>query len=74
MTEAPRDWSSEDVAAEEAHEHPADVTSRGAVLKAWMPWAILSRLRLHLGRAAGQGLPRLDLEREASRSPACTRW
>ena len=42
MTEAPRDWSSEDVAAEEPHEHPADVTSRGAVLRAWMPWAILS--------------------------------
>ena len=42
MTEAPRDWSSEDVAAEEAHEHPADVTSRGAALRAWMPWAILS--------------------------------
>ncbi len=42
MTEAPRDWSSEDVAAEEAHEHPADVTSRGATLRAWMPWAILS--------------------------------
>ena len=42
MTEAPRDWSSEDVAAEEAHEHPADVTSRGAMLRAWMPWAILS--------------------------------
>ena len=42
MTEAPRDWSSDDVAAEAAHEHPADVTSRGAVLRAWMPWAILS--------------------------------
>jgi lactate permease len=42
MTEAPRDWSSEDVAGEEVHEHPADLTSRGAVLRAWMPWAILS--------------------------------
>ena len=42
MTEAPRDWSSDDVAAEEAHEHPADVTSRAAALRAWMPWAILS--------------------------------
>ena len=42
MTEAPRDWSSDDVAAEAAHEHPTDVTSRGAVLRAWMPWAILS--------------------------------
>jgi lactate permease len=42
MTEAPRDWSSADVAGEEEHEHPTDVTSRGAVLKAWMPWAILS--------------------------------
>jgi len=42
MTEAPRDWSSDDVAAEAVHEHPADVTSRGAVLRAWMPWAILS--------------------------------
>ena len=27
MTEAPRDWSSEDV-VDEAHEHPADVASR----------------------------------------------
>ena len=42
MTEAPRDWSSQDVAGEEMHEHPTDVTSRGAVLRAWMPWAILS--------------------------------
>jgi lactate permease len=42
MTEAPRDWSSADVAGEAEHEHPADVTSRGAVLRAWMPWAILS--------------------------------
>jgi lactate permease len=42
MTDAPRDWSSADVAGEEEHEHPADVTSRGAVLRAWMPWAILS--------------------------------
>lgn len=42
MTEAPRDWSSDDVAGEQQHEHPADVTSRGAVLRAWMPWVILS--------------------------------
>mgnify|MGYP002377890016 CR=1 FL=1 len=41
MTEAPRDWSSDDV-KEEPHETPADVTSRQAVLRAWMPWAILS--------------------------------
>lgn len=41
MTEAPRDWSSDDV-KEEAHEQRADVTSRRAVLRAWMPWAILS--------------------------------
>ena len=41
MTETPRDWSSEDV-VEEAHEHPADVTSRVAVIKAWTPWIILS--------------------------------
>lgn len=42
MTEAPKDWSSKDVAAEEEHDHPADVTSRGAALRAWMPWFILS--------------------------------
>jgi lactate permease len=42
MTEAPRDWSSDDVAGEAEHEHPTDVTSRGAVMRAWMPWAILS--------------------------------
>jgi lactate permease len=42
MTEAPRDWSSADVAGEGEHEHPTDVTSSGAVLRAWMPWAILS--------------------------------
>ena len=41
MTETPRDWSSKDV-VEEAHEHPADVTSRPAVIKAWTPWIILS--------------------------------
>lgn len=41
MTEAPRDWSSDDV-EETAHDHPADVTSRNAVLRAWMPWVILS--------------------------------
>ena len=41
MTEAPRDWSSDDV-QDTAHERPADVTSNAAVLRAWMPWAILS--------------------------------
>jgi len=41
MTEAPRDWSSKDV-VDEAHEHPTDVTSRPAVVKAWTPWIILS--------------------------------
>ena len=41
MTETPRDWSSKDV-VEEAHEHPVDVTSRSAVMKAWTPWIILS--------------------------------
>ena len=39
MTEAPRDWSSR---PDEPHEHPADVTSRQAVMKAWLPWIILS--------------------------------
>ncbi|HRO12263.1 MAG TPA: L-lactate permease [Amaricoccus sp.] len=42
MTEAPRDWSSKDVEGEEEHEHPADVASRSAALKAWTPWVILS--------------------------------
>ena len=42
MTEAPSDWSSADVAEEEEHEHPADVTSAAAVRRAWMPWVILS--------------------------------
>jgi lactate permease len=41
MTEAPRDWSSKDL-VDEPHEHPADVTSRQAVMKAWLPWVILS--------------------------------
>jgi lactate permease len=41
MTEAPRDWSSDDV-KDAPREHPTDVTSRGAVLRAWTPWAILS--------------------------------
>jgi lactate permease len=41
MTEAPRDWSSKDL-VDEPHEHPADVSSRGAVMKAWLPWLILS--------------------------------
>jgi lactate permease len=39
MIEAPRDWSSR---PEEEHEHPADQTSRAAVMKAWTPWVILS--------------------------------
>ncbi len=42
MTDAPKDWSSKDVEGEQEHEHPSDLTSRGAVLRAWMPWAILS--------------------------------
>jgi lactate permease len=41
MTEVPRDWSSR---PEEPHEHPADTTSRAAVMKAWMPWIVLSVL------------------------------
>ncbi|MEK0081911.1 L-lactate permease [Benzoatithermus flavus] len=41
MTETPRDWSSR---PEEPHARPADVTSRGAVMKAWLPWIILSVL------------------------------
>ncbi|PZQ47500.1 MAG: lactate permease [Rhodovulum sulfidophilum] len=41
MTEAPRDWSSDHV-EEAPREAPANVTSRNAVLRAWMPWAILS--------------------------------
>ncbi|MBB1492502.1 MULTISPECIES: L-lactate permease [unclassified Paracoccus (in: a-proteobacteria)] len=40
MTEAPRDWSSAHV--EEAAERPESAISRNAVLRAWMPWAILS--------------------------------
>lgn len=41
MTEAPRDWSSADL-VEEEHEHPTDLDSSKAVLKAWLPWIILS--------------------------------
>jgi lactate permease len=41
MTQAPRDWSSKDL-VEEPHERPTDVTSRAAVIKAWLPWGILS--------------------------------
>jgi lactate permease len=41
MAETPRDWSSKDL-VEEPHEHPTDVTSRQAVMKAWLPWIILS--------------------------------
>jgi lactate permease len=41
ITETPRDWSSR---PEEEHEHPTDVTSRQAVMKAWLPWIILSVL------------------------------
>jgi lactate permease len=41
MTEAPRDWSSDDV-VDEVREHPKDVASRGAVIRAWVPWLILS--------------------------------
>jgi len=42
MVEAPRDWSSEDVAGEADHEKPADTVSPAAVRRAWMPWAILT--------------------------------
>ena len=42
ITEAPKDWSSKDNHEAEDHAHPSDLTSRGAVLKAWMPWVILS--------------------------------
>ena len=41
MSEAPRDWSSADL-VDEPHEQPADTASRGAVMRAWMPWVILS--------------------------------
>ena len=41
ITEAPRDWSSDEV-AEERHEVPASLTSTRSVVKAWMPWVILS--------------------------------
>jgi lactate permease len=41
MTETPSDWSTRDI-VEEEHEHPVDQTSRQAVMKAWMPWIILS--------------------------------
>ncbi len=41
ITEAPRDWSSEG-RAEVEQDAPGLVESRGAVLKAWMPWLILS--------------------------------
>ena len=41
MTEAPRDWSSDEM-VEEKHEVPASLTGPSAVVKAWMPWVILS--------------------------------
>jgi lactate permease len=41
MTETPRDWSSRNE-DEEPHVHPTDLDSRQAVLKAWLPWVILS--------------------------------
>jgi lactate permease len=41
MEEVPRDWSSKDL-VEGEHEHPADLDSRRAVVKAWTPWIILS--------------------------------
>ena len=41
MAEAPRDWSSDDI-AEEPHETPADLTANKSVIKAWLPWVILS--------------------------------
>jgi lactate permease len=43
MTETPRDWSSKDL-VDEPHEHPTDLDSRQAVMKAWLPWIILSVL------------------------------
>jgi lactate permease len=43
MAEVPRDWSSKDL-LEGAHEHPSDLESRAAVIKAWTPWVILSVL------------------------------
>jgi lactate permease len=43
MVEVPRDWSSKDL-VEVAHEHPTDLDSRAAVMKAWTPWIILSAL------------------------------
>ncbi|CAH2600800.1 Glycolate permease GlcA [Rhodovastum atsumiense] len=39
MQEAPRDWSSP---PEESREGPAAPGSRGAVIRAWLPWIILS--------------------------------
>lgn len=40
MTEAPKDWSSKDRESNDAS--TAHKASRGAVLKAWLPWVILS--------------------------------
>ena len=40
MTEAPRDWSSQD---EDAQPAPTgEMAERGAVVRAWLPWGILS--------------------------------
>jgi lactate permease len=41
MEDTPRDWSSKDL-VDEPHEHPTDLDSRAAVMKAWLPWIILS--------------------------------
>src|SRR4051812_42223619 len=41
IADAPRDWSSDDV-AEEQQEGPAAVIAQKSVVKAWMPWVILS--------------------------------
>ncbi len=41
MSDTPRDWSSKDL-VDEPHEHPTDLDSRAAVMKAWLPWIILS--------------------------------
>ena len=74
MTEAPRDWSSADV-AEEAHEHPADVTSRArGACKAWMPWVILSVFVFIWGMPQVKAFLDGIWIAQASRSPACTTW
>jgi len=41
MNEAPTDWSSKDI-AEQPRDQGGEAVSRGAVIRAWMPWGILS--------------------------------